>query len=90
MLKYCDEHAVGQQSTARRLFTAVAMQRNNRAAVFSLLSVPTIIGKLFRPMGNGVARQSLYQQATMPANRNRRQCSLCGPFTGYIFTSPDG
>jgi hypothetical protein len=26
---YCDEHAVGQQSTVRRLFTAVAMQRNN-------------------------------------------------------------
>jgi hypothetical protein len=27
--KYCDVHAVGQQSTARRLFTAVAMHRNN-------------------------------------------------------------
>jgi hypothetical protein len=26
---YCDVHAVGQQSTVRRLFTAVAMQRNN-------------------------------------------------------------
>jgi hypothetical protein len=25
----CDVHAVGQQSTVRRLFTAVAMQRNN-------------------------------------------------------------
>jgi hypothetical protein len=27
--EYCDVHAVGQQSTVRRLFTAVAMQRNN-------------------------------------------------------------
>jgi hypothetical protein len=27
--QYCDVHAVGQQSTVRRLFTAVAMQRNN-------------------------------------------------------------
>jgi hypothetical protein len=26
---YCDVHAIGQQSTVRRLFTAVAMQRNN-------------------------------------------------------------
>jgi hypothetical protein len=75
-------HGVG------RLFTAVAMQRNNRAAVFSLRSVLTTIGKLFRPMGNGVARQTLYQQATIPVNRNRRQCSLCGPFTGYIVMRP--
>jgi hypothetical protein len=85
---YCDVHAVCQQSTARRWFTAVAMQRNNRAAVFSLRSLPTVIGKLFRTLGNGVARQTLYQQATIPANRNRRQCFLCGPFTGYIFMSP--
>jgi hypothetical protein len=27
--KYCDVQAAGQQSTVRRLFTAVAMQRNN-------------------------------------------------------------
>jgi hypothetical protein len=33
---YCDVHAV------RRLFTAVAMQRNNRAAEFSLRSVPVM------------------------------------------------
>jgi hypothetical protein len=26
---YCDVQAAGQQSTVRRLFTAVAMQRNN-------------------------------------------------------------
>jgi hypothetical protein len=26
---YFDVHAIGQQSTIRRLFTAVAMQRNN-------------------------------------------------------------
>jgi hypothetical protein len=39
---YCDVHAGGQQSTARRLFTAVAMKRNNRAAVFSLRSVPVV------------------------------------------------
>jgi hypothetical protein len=26
---YCDVHAVGQQSTVRGLFTAVAMQQNN-------------------------------------------------------------
>jgi hypothetical protein len=34
-------------------------------AVFSLWTVPTTIGKLFKPMGNGVARQTLYQQATI-------------------------
>jgi hypothetical protein len=33
-LKYCDMHAVGQQSTVETLFTTVAKQRNNGTVVF--------------------------------------------------------
>jgi hypothetical protein len=36
---------------------SVAVQGNNRAAVFSMRSVPATIGKLFRPMVNSVTRQ---------------------------------
>jgi hypothetical protein len=42
------------------MVSSVAMQYNNRAAVFSMLSVPATIGKLFilcRPMVNSVAMQ---------------------------------
>jgi hypothetical protein len=46
----------------------VAMQCNNRAAVFSMQSVPATIGKLFilyRPMVNSVTKQRMNKQATM-------------------------
>jgi hypothetical protein len=48
-----------------RLFKQLCIAGINRAAVFSLRSVPTTIEKLFKPMGNGVASQTLYQQATI-------------------------
>jgi hypothetical protein len=42
------------------MVNSVAMQYNNKAAVFSMRSVPATIGKLFilyRPMVNSVTRQ---------------------------------
>jgi hypothetical protein len=47
---------------------SVAMQGNNRAAVFSMRSVLKTIGKLFilyRPMVNSVAKQRVDKHATM-------------------------
>jgi hypothetical protein len=50
------------------------MQGNNRAAVFSMGSVPTI-GKLFivyRPMVNSIAKQRMDKHATMDSQCNSR------------------
>jgi hypothetical protein len=50
------------------MVNSVAMPGNNRAAEFSMRSVPATIGKLFilyRPMVNSVAKQWMDKQATM-------------------------
>jgi hypothetical protein len=44
---------------------------NNRAAVFSMWSVPATIGKTVYSLVNSVAMQ-------------QSQCFLCGPITGFI------
>jgi hypothetical protein len=70
------------------MVNSVAMKCNNRAAVFSMRSVPATIGKLFilyRPMVNSVAKQQMDKHATMDSQqRNLSTCFLCGPITGYI------
>jgi hypothetical protein len=50
------------------MVNSVAMQYNNTAAVFSMLSVPATIGKLFilyRPMVNSVTKRRMNKQATV-------------------------
>jgi hypothetical protein len=50
------------------MVNSVVMQCNNRAAVFSMRSVPATIEKLFilyRPMVNSVAKQRIDKHATM-------------------------
>jgi hypothetical protein len=54
------------------MVNSVAMQCNNRAAVFSMRSVPATIGKLFilyRPMLNSVAKQRWINTQQWTANR---------------------
>jgi hypothetical protein len=57
------------------MVNSVAMQCNNKAAVFSMRSVPATIGKLFilyRPMVNSVAKQRMDKHATMGSPCNSR------------------
>jgi hypothetical protein len=48
---------------------SVAMPGNNRAAVFSMRSVPATIEKLFRPMVNSVTRQRCINKQQQTDNR---------------------
>jgi hypothetical protein len=57
------------------MVNSVAMQCNNRAAVFSMRSVPTTIVKLFilyKPMVNNVAKLRMDKHATMDSQCNSR------------------
>jgi hypothetical protein len=73
--KYCDMHAVGQQSTVETLFITVAQQRNNGSDQRFLCGLT--------PACTQQSKELLFSTGSVPRPM-QQWVFFCGLFTGYI------